>query len=246
MAGPGGRTGPNAADCVGECAMDTDRRRVVGRVTTRNGEIQLTAIEAAAEIHYEMAFNGVFLMATYNGPSSRLLTDVALEGVRPRRKHVELLIGGLGMGFALRQALTYPAIQTVRVVVLEPQVVTWNRTHLGNTDILDDPRTEVIVGDFSDYVLGTPRSYNGIAMDIDNGPDWVARRQNRRAYSLSMLQVLKTRLRSEGTLAIWAHAASRSYEQALREVFGQVRLQQAQDSDLNDKPLESIIYGARA
>lgn len=183
-------------------------------------------------------------MATYAGPSSRLLIDIALEGVLPRRKNIELLIGGLGRGFSLRQALSYPEIKMVCVVELEPKIVTWNRVHLGNSDILDDPRTEIVVGDFSGYISGNPRNYNGIAIGINNGPNYMKQSQNRWA-SLSMLQILKARLRSEGTLAIWAQTASSPYEQALREVFNQVRLLNSPDSDHEGNPVKNIIYGAK-
>ena len=220
-------------------------RSVVGRVTTRNGELQLAEIRAGQETHYELIFEGVFLMATYSAPSCRMLMDAVLDSVSSRR-NVSLLIGGLGMGVALRRALAHPGVQMVCVVELEPLIVEWNRTYLGNADILDDPRTEVVLGDFHDYVQGTPRSYHGIAMDIDNGPDWVVRPENRRAYSLSMLRVLRTRLRSGSALSIWSHAHNRSYERALQEAFGEVEMWDALDHDLNGRPLKSVIYVARA
>jgi spermidine synthase len=225
--------------------MERDERRVVERLTTRAGELQLAARKGEGETHYELVFNGVFLMATYNAPSCRVLMDVVLEGVATRR-NMDLLIGGLGMGFALRQALTYPGVRTVCVIELEPQIVAWNRTYLGNGEILDDPRTRVVVGDFCDYVHGNPRSYHGIAIDIDNGPDWVVRGENRRAYSLSMLGILRTRLRSGGVLGVWSHTLSQPYKKALREVFGGVELREACDYDPSGRPLESVIYVVRA
>lgn len=225
--------------------MERDERRVVERSTTRAGELQLTAREGEGETHYELVFNGVFLMATYNAPSCRALMDVVLEGVATRR-NMDLLIGGLGMGFVLRQALTCPDVRTVCVIELEPRIVAWNRTYLGNGEILDDPRTRVVVGDFCDYVHGNPRSYHGIAIDIDNGPDWVVRGENRRAYSLSMLGTLSTRLRSGGVLGVWSHTLSQPYRKALREVFGGVELRKAFDYDPSGRPLESIIYVVRA
>jgi len=224
--------------------MNSYGKRVAERVKTRHGELQLSEIEAKGARHYELIFNGVYLMATYNAPSCRVMVDAMIDGIASSR-NLDILIGGLGMGFALRQALGYPQVQRVCVVELEPKVVVWNRTYLGNAGILDDARTEVVLGDFCDYVQGTPRNYHGIAMDIDNGPDWVVRPENRRSYSLSMLQVLGTRLRPGGVLSIWAHAPSKSYERALREVFAEVSLKEALDHDLNGRPLESVIYLAR-
>ncbi len=236
--------GADARDMVQEYLMERDERRVVERLTTPTGELQLAAFETDRETHYELIFNGVFLMATYNAPSCRVLMDSVLERMASRR-NLDLLIGGLGMGFALRHSLAYPGVRTVCVVELEPRIVAWNRTYLGNGEMLDDPRTRVVVGDFCDYVQGDPRSYHGIAIDIDNGPDWIVRSENRRTYSLSMLGVFRSRLRAGSVLAVWAHASNNPYEKALRQVFGEVGQQEACDYDPSGKPLKSVIYTAR-
>jgi spermidine synthase len=223
----------------------TLERRVVERTTTRNGELQLSEYEEGDAIHREIVFNGVFLMASYNEGSCKALTDAVVRRIPTGRKQ-EMLVAGLGMGYVLRHALHRPSVQSVCVVELEPTIVEWNRTRLGNGEILDDPRTEVVLGDFHDFVQGTPRSYHGIVVDIDNGPDWVVRNENRRVYSMSMLEVLRTRLRGGGALGIWAHAASGPYERALREVFGNVEVERAVDVDPFGKELECVLYLAAA
>ena len=214
---------------------------IIEHTKTETGEYQLRRIRSGSETHFELILDGVFLMATYNGASSSQLTDAAIGGLKGRR-HVELLIGGLGMGFSLQRALQYECLHRVCVVELEPKIIDWNRDLLGNASLLDDPRTELVVGDFCEFLESSPSSYHGVALDIDNGPDWVVRSSNRRAYSLTTLQLLKARLRPEGVLAIWSHDVSPSYEQALQEVFDDVRTETAQDHDLNGKPLDSVIY----
>ena len=223
----------------------TDEREAIERVTTPNGELQLSRMEAEGETHYELIMNGVFLMASYNAPSCKVLTDAVMSEA-DQRGHMDLLIGGLGMGFALRRALEYTNVRTVCVVELEHKIAEWNRMYLGNEDILDDPRTELIVGDFNDYVQGNPKSYHGIAMDIDNGPDWVVRPENRKAYSLSMLQILRSRLRPGGVLAIWGHAEYRNYERALERVFEEVTLHHAVDQEPSGKSLSCVVYAAKS
>ena len=223
-------------------AMD---RRVVQRSSTRTGELQLASVQAGTVTHFELIVNGVFLMATYNALSNRALIDTVMETSKSGR-HINLLIGGLGMGISLRQALAYSNVRSVCVVEFESRIINWNREYLDNADVLDDVRTEVVVGDFYEYVQGNPRSYHGIVLDIDNGPDRVVRPENRRAYSVSALQTLRTRLRPDGTLAIWSHAVNRSYERALDRVFGGVTRQQTCDHSLTGKPLEGVIYAVRA
>jgi hypothetical protein len=52
--------------------------------------------------HYEMISNGVFLMDTRSGESKRLLVPMALRRGGDRSR---LLMGGLGVGFSLSEAL---------------------------------------------------------------------------------------------------------------------------------------------
>ncbi len=214
---------------------------ILERLNTPNGELQLKQISHGNETHHELIFDGVFLMASYNAPSCEALADGVLNAMGSRRG-ADVLIGGLGMGFALKQVLAYREVRQVCVVELSPKIVAWNRKHLGNGEILDDSRTEVVIGDFHDFLHGNPRSYNGIVIDVDNGSDWVVRKENRRMYSLSMLNLLRIRLRPSGAMGIWAHAQNKAYERALEESFGDFNVLNARDFDLTGRPLDSVIY----
>ncbi len=119
--------------------MGQGERRSLERHKTRNGELNLAAVEIGGKTHYELTYSGVFLMATYNAPSCRALVDSVLSEISSRR-NVSILIAGLGFGFSLRHALSHSGVQKVIVVELEPLVVDWNRAYLENEDILDDPR----------------------------------------------------------------------------------------------------------
>ena len=61
-----------------------------------------------------------------------------------------MLIGGLGMGFTARAALdALRRDAQVTIAELVPEVVAWNREHLGDLARrpLDDPRVTVEIGD---------------------------------------------------------------------------------------------------
>ena len=207
----------------------------VASVETRNGNFRLDAVPVDEQVHHVLSINGCAIASTCSDLEIAL-ADLALAGISPNQRYADVLIGGLGLGVTLRQVLKHSAVQSVRVVEIEPQIVEWNRTYLANADLLDDARVELIVGDFCSYVQGTPRNYHGIAMHIDVGPDQVARTENRQAYSLSMLRVLQMRLRAGGALAICAGGAS--YERALQRVFDAVSMQ----SDSADQCRSRTIY----
>ena len=77
------------------------------------------------------------------------------------RADARVLVGGLGMGYTLRAALDRTA-PTSRVVVAElvPEVVAWNEGPLAELAgrPLDDPRTQVEVGDIVAYLRAKPRT----------------------------------------------------------------------------------------
>jgi spermidine synthase len=212
--------------------------------TTKNGTMRLVAVDAGGETHFELYAQGALQMSTCFSDLALQLAQAALSGVTGR--HVEVLVGGLGLGLTLRHILDHDAVQSVCVVELEPRVIEWNRTHLGNADLLDDRRVELIVGDFCDYVQGAPRNYHGIVLHIDEGPDRVLRSENRRGYSLQMLQILQSRLRFGGALAVRASQSIPSYERALGNHFTDVECVPVSDKNIIGENQMCVVYQARA
>ena len=78
-------------------------RIVIERATTPHGELQLQQRpRPGGRPVYEIIFNGVFLMASYNERSEKALATLAIEPLASVREGVRVLIGGLGMGYTLR------------------------------------------------------------------------------------------------------------------------------------------------
>ena len=193
-------------------------RSVVGRVTTRNGELQLAAIRAGQETHYELIFEGVFLMATYSAPSCRMLMDAVLDSVSSRR-NVSLLIGGLGMGFTLARTLALVAERAVvEVAELVPEIVTWNQELFGHCagDPLKDERTKLIMGDVREVIEDSVDTYDVIMLDVDNGPEGLSRPSNDSLYNKMGLKKLHKALRQDGVLGIWSASDHEKFNARLR------------------------------
>src|SRR5690348_1194766 len=144
---------------------------VVERCLTPNGEIQLQR----RGINYEIISNGTFLMATYNGESEKLLVKSALEASKDPRK---VLIGGLGVGFSLAEALCDPRIEHATVIEIEMKIIEWNRSYLAKfTDqAIDHPKTIMVHADLvlwifeRDIERDIENRFDVICLDIDNGP----------------------------------------------------------------------------
>lgn len=183
--------------------------------------------------HFEIISNGVFLMDTRAGESERLLVRAALERVaRP----ADVLIGGLGVGFSLAEALAWPLTRTVTVIEREPAVIGWHATHLRpySGGALGDDRARVERADLLGWLRSTGEacdtddpyyiydSYDVVCIDIDNGPDWTVTEGNAALYGPAGLDLLAGRLRPGGALAVWSAAAAPAFEASLGERFDDV------------------------
>ncbi|MFD0690028.1 spermine/spermidine synthase domain-containing protein [Actinomadura fibrosa] len=196
---------------------------VVERARGVGGELVLR--RAGAD--YEIISNGVFLMDTRNGESERLLIRAALEAaLEGAASPVRLLIGGLGVGFSLAEALRSPEVAHVTVVEREPAVVGWHGSVLRpwSEGGLDDPRVAVECADLLDHIAAAEAgAFDALCLDIDNGPDWTVTPGNARLYGPSGLDALARLLAAGGVLAVWSAGAAPAFEALLRGRFADVR-----------------------
>ncbi|PTX55046.1 spermine/spermidine synthase [Melghirimyces profundicolus] len=192
----------------------SDLPETVERCQTPRGEMQLQCRGS----HYEIISNGTFLMATYQGDSEKALVRSALERVQCPRN---LLIGGLGVGFSLAEALTDRRVEHVTVVEIEPDIVRWNRDVLApfSNHALKDPRVHLVQADFIDWMEHTKNTFDLICLDIDNGPDWTVVDKNRRLYTEQGIRHLKSLLRPQGILSVWSASLSRRFVNCLEKFF---------------------------
>ena len=197
--------------------MPSERPEVIDRRAGVNGELVLRRAGA----HHEVIVNATFLMDTRGGGSERALVREAVAGMRDAR----VLLGGLGVGFSLDEALRAPGVAEVVVCEIEPVVVEWARTHLrehGGAG-LDDPRATVVVADMQDALALLPGPVDAICLDVDNGPGWLVHERNARLYSDAGIALLRSRVRPGGRLTVWAAAADAGFEARLRDHFDAVR-----------------------
>lgn len=190
---------------------------IVDRVTTERGELVLRRDGD----HYEVISNGTFLMDTRNGESERLLVAAAIAACESPRS---VLIGGLGVGFSLVEALRDDRVETVTVVEIEPTILGWHRTHLASltAPALADSRTTVLLADLIGHLQSAATTYDVICLDIDNGPDWTVTTNNASLYDDVGTRLVAARLAPGGVLAVWSAAASTTYVSTLRRHFARV------------------------
>ncbi|MBD9446369.1 hypothetical protein [Rhizobium sp. RHZ01] len=131
-----------------------------------------------------------------------------------------MLIGGLGMGFTLRAALSaLPADASVTVAELVPAVVQWARGPMSAVfqGCLDDPRVAIHQGDVGVLIRQSKAKFDAILLDVDNGPDGLTRRSNDSLYDFAGLRSARDALRPGGVLAVWSSGPDAGFTRRLRD-----------------------------
>jgi spermidine synthase len=196
---------------------------------------------------HSIRIDGDVLMTSDSHGSEEMLAERGCAGLDalPRAR---VLIGGLGMGFTARAALSaLRADAVVDVVELVGAVVRWNREligHLADAPLLD-PRVRVIEGDVAEAIGTTSERYDAILLDVDNGPEAFTARENRHLYSREGLRRARRALRPNGVLAVWSMFESRAFTKRLREAELETRLVRVWANG-HSRRLHSLWLGRRA
>jgi spermidine synthase len=194
---------------------------VLERVVTPRGELALRR----AGTDFEIISNGVFLMDTRDGRSERLMVTAALARCPAAAPRV--LICGLGVGFALAEAVSQAHVARVDVVEISPEIIGWHATHLRHLAAAawDDGRVNVINADVVTWLRGQRGPYDVICIDVDNGPAWTVWDANRALYRDEGLRRIRDSLRPGGVVSIWSAAEAPAFSDRLRRHFASVRTQ---------------------
>ena len=211
----------------------------IARSETDRGEVVLRRREDGAT---ELRVNGVFVMDDRETRSEELLAQAALDAHDEPRT---LLVGGLGLGFTVRTLLADERVRRVTVAEIEPSLVEWMRTGL-IPSVLGDDRVDVKIGDVRDVVRACPDgAYDGVLLDVDNGPDYLVYDANAEIYQVGFLTECRRVLRPGGALTLWSSTSSGPLADGLREVFGGCT-ERAVSVDLQGRAETYTVYEARA
>ena len=154
--------------------------------------------------NYVIQADGYDLMTSYSHGSEDAMMSLACP--RPRADAC-ILVGGLGTGYTLAATLgLLPPGGSVVVSELVPEVVEWNRGPLGPLagHPLDDPRTNLVVGDVADVIRDSKSRFDAVLLDVDDSVDSFTLARNSWLYTPEGLATAHCSLRPRGALAIWS------------------------------------------
>lgn len=165
---------------------------------------------------YEVKLGEDFLMSSLFHEAEHQLATLglgALEG-----ENLDVVVGGLGLGYTAASALDNPHLSSLVVVEYLEGVIEWHQkgwVPLGET-LTSDSRCRFVHADFFALSRDPIKSfdpeypdirYDAILLDIDHTPTNVLSQTNTRFYTDEGLQELAAHLKPGGVFALWADGA---------------------------------------
>ena len=183
-------------------------------------------LSAPGTVVTEITLDHELLMSSYYTASERALAARAIE--MHAGDGLQVLIGGLGLGYTAREVLRSGRVGRVEVVELLGDVIYWlDRGLLPLADELKaDPRLSVVEGDLYGRLAGpADRKCDLILVDVDHSPDERLGDGNESFYTVEGLELAKKHLAPGGVLAVWSYAENSPFADALGKAFGEVRVE---------------------
>jgi spermidine synthase len=177
------------------------------------GEISLRRrVEPTLDVDvYEVKLGEEFLMSSLFTVAEVELARLGLA--EAPGDDLDVLVGGLGLGYTAAAALEDPRVRTLTVVDAIAPVIDWHRRSLlpDTAGLSDDPRVRLVLGDFFALLAGdhgfgegTPEQYDAILLDIDHTPRHVLTPNHAAFYTHDGLTALTRYLNPEGVFALWS------------------------------------------
>jgi hypothetical protein len=180
-------------------------------------------------IVHEVLLGDAFLMSSLFHEVEVALADLGLAAVTGET--LDVVVGGLGLGYTAVAALKNPRVAEVLVVDVMAPVIEWHETGLvplGKT-LTDDPRCRFVHADFfalaADPAAGfdparAGRRFHAVLLDIDHSPRNLLDEGNGGFYGAGGLRSLAAQLLPGGVFALWSDdAPDEDFLGRLAEVF---------------------------
>lgn len=204
---------------------------------------------------YEVKLGDEFLMSSLFTEGEIALTRLGLA--RAPNGPLDVVVGGLGLGYTARAALEDPRVASLIVVDALAEVIEWHERGLVplGAGLAADPRCRLVRGDFFTMTgdatgldpLAPGRLFDAILLDVDHSPRHVLHPSHAALYTAAGLGTLGERLRPEGVFALWSNdPPDGPFTALLGEVFAETQAHVVEfDNPLQGGTATNTVYVAR-
>ena len=178
---------------------------------------------------FEVKLGDDFLMSSLFTEGETALANIPLGALK--KSEIDVMIGGLGLGFTANAALEHNSVRTVVVIEVVDAVIEWHQQGLVplGQRLSSDPRCQLLQGDFFQLASSSADQlklnlkgfqFDAILLDIDHAPSHLLSPKNRHFYSVSGIQLITNMLRTKGIFAMWSNnPPENEFSDILKEVF---------------------------
>lgn len=161
---------------------------------------------------YEVKLDDEHVMSSLFTVAEKELARLGLA--RTPGTALDVLVGGLGLGYTAEEALQCNRIRTVTVIEYSEAVLDWHKRGLlpDTAGLATDNRVTLVCADF--FAAATDsggfdpespgRTYDAILLDIDHSPRHVLHEPHAAFYTYDGLQAASSRLAPGGAFAMWS------------------------------------------
>lgn len=192
---------------MGRAFEELDRR------STPMGEISLRRrLEPTLQVDvFEAMLGEEHLMSSLFTVAEIALATLALPLVEG--PDLDVVVGGLGLGYTATAVLDDPRVRTLHVVEALGEVIAWHERDLlpESGRLLASPTCRLVEGDFFALVAehgpfgpGAPDRVHAVLVDIDHTPRHLLHPSHAAFYSADGLGRLAARLHPGGVFGLWS------------------------------------------
>ncbi len=208
------------------------------------------------QVVYEVKLGDEFLMSSLFTASEEALARLGLAALDG--DGLEVVVGGLGLGYTARAVLEDARVGALAVVEYLVPVIAWHREGLLplGPELTGDRRCRFVQGDFFELAGSAEgfdpdrpgHRFDAILLDIDHSPEALLDERSSSFYLPDGLRALARHLKPGGIFGLWSNdRPDPAFTDRLAGVFAHAWAEPVTfDNPLLGQPFTQTVYLARA
>ena len=179
---------------------------------------------------YEVKLGDEFLMSSLFVEAEEQLSTLGIAALKAQgfATNLNLIVGGLGLGYTALTALNDPTVAKLRVIDVMQPVINWHQNGvlpIGDVLAVDD-RCELIHADFFAVATDDAKGFiddepvHGVLLDIDHSPSHWLNSHNADFYTHESLTKMSKKIMPGGIFGLWSNdLPDAEFTEHLKSIF---------------------------